>query len=198
MTTQPELTAEQLAEIERKFDPESAFRPTGPKLALFVSMVLVAMSVYHFYASGFGLIRELLHRGIHLAFVLGLGFLLFSWRRDAPDTRWQDKRFAFQGVAILDIIFCLLAVGAALYLPLLPPEIVSERVGNPGPFEVFMGSALLLITLEVARRSIGPTLPLIALVFIYFALYGPQFPGALKHGGTSWLGFINHLSLIHI
>ena len=118
MTTQPELTAVQLAEIERKFDPETAFRPTGPKLALVVTAILVAMSVYHFYASGFGLIRELLHRGIHLAFVLGLGFLLFSWRRDAHGTRWQDKRFAFQGVAILDVIFSLLAVGAALYLPL--------------------------------------------------------------------------------
>jgi len=162
MTTQPELTAEQLAKIERKFDPETAYRPTGPKLAILISAVLVAMSVYHFYASGFGLIRELLHRGIHLAFVLGLGFLLFSWRRDAVGVRWQDKRFSFEGVAILDL-------------------------GNPAPSDVFMGSALLLITLEVARRSIGPTLPLIAMFFIYFALFGPQFPGALKHGGTSWL-----------
>ena len=28
----PELTAEELAEIERKFDPETAFRPTGTTL----------------------------------------------------------------------------------------------------------------------------------------------------------------------
>lgn len=193
MTTQPELTAEQLAEIERKYDPETAYRPTGPKIAFLISAILVAMSVYHFYASGFGLIRELLHRGIHLAFVLGLGFLLFSWRRAPESARWQDKRFAIQGVSILDILFCLLAVGAALYLPLLPPEAVSERVGNPAQSDIFMGSALLLITLEVARRSIGPTLPLIALVFILFALFGQFAPGALKHGGTSWLGFINHI-----
>ena len=73
----PELTAEELAEIERKFDPETAFRPTGKALGFFIAAVLVAMSVYHFYASGFGLIRELLHRGIHLSFVLGLVFLLF-------------------------------------------------------------------------------------------------------------------------
>jgi len=193
MTAQPELTAEELAKIERKFDPETAHRVTGPTVAMIISVLLVAMSVYHFYASGFGLIRELLHRGIHLAFVLGLGFLLFSWRRDPYGTRWQDKRFAINGIAIMDIIFSILAVGAALYLPLLPPEVVSERVGNPSEFDVFMGSALLIITLEVARRSIGPTLPIIALIFILFALYGQYAPGALKHGGTSWLGFINHI-----
>ena len=68
--TTPELTPEQLAEIERKFDPETAFRNTGKLLGYVISFILVLMSVYHFYASGFGLVRELLHRGIHLSFVL--------------------------------------------------------------------------------------------------------------------------------
>ena len=76
-----QLTAEKLEEIERKYDPETAFRPTGPILASIVSVALVAMSLYHFYASGFGLIRELLHRGIYLSFVLGLVFLLFGMRK---------------------------------------------------------------------------------------------------------------------
>ena len=84
MTTQPELTAEQLAEIERKFDPESAFRPTGPKLALFVSVVLVAMSVYHFYASGFGLIRELLHEASISLSSWGLVFCCFRGGETRP------------------------------------------------------------------------------------------------------------------
>ncbi|MGB2433970.1 MAG: TRAP transporter permease, partial [Paracoccaceae bacterium] len=51
-TLSPELTAEELAEIERKFDPETAFRPMGTTLGFFIAAVLVAMSVYHFYASG--------------------------------------------------------------------------------------------------------------------------------------------------
>ena len=79
--TIPELSAEQLAEIERKYDPETAFRATGKILGFWISAALVAMSVYHFYASGFGLVRELVHRGIHLSFVLGLVFLLFGLRK---------------------------------------------------------------------------------------------------------------------
>ncbi|NRB20395.1 MAG: TRAP transporter permease [Rhodobacteraceae bacterium] len=191
--TIPELTPEQLAEIEREFDPETAFRPTGPQLALFIAGVLVAMSVYHFYASGFGLIRELLHRGIHLSFVLGLVYLLFGWRKSDGLTPAAPAWYRVQGVPILDILFSMLAVGAALYLPLLPPEIVADRVGNPSQSDILMGTALLVLTLEATRRSVGPTLPIIALLFIGFALFGPWMPGALKHGGSSWLGLINHL-----
>jgi len=189
----PKLTPEQLAEIERKFDPELAFRQTGKTFTIIISTALVAMSAYHFYASGFGLIRELLHRGIYLSFVLGLVFLLFSWRKPVEGVVAGPAWYRFSGIPILDIILSILAVIASLYLPLLPPEIVSERVGNPSQGDVMMGTALLVLVLEAARRSIGPTLPIIALIFIAFAIFGPYAPGALKHGGTSWLGLINHL-----
>lgn len=187
------LTAEQLAEIERQFDPETAFRATGKKLGFLISGILVAMSLYHFYASGPGLIRELLHRSIHLSFVLGLVFLMFSWRKTPSSDVASRAWYRIEGVAVLDILFAFLAVGAALYLPLLPPEIVSQRVGNPSEIDVLMGTILLVLTLEASRRSVGPTLPIIAMLFIAFALFGPYAPGALKHGGTSWLGLINHL-----
>lgn len=188
-----ELTPEQLAEIERKFDPETAFRPTGRMLGHVIALALVAMSVYHFYASGFGLIRELLHRGIHLSFVLGLVFLLFGLRKSDPTNTVPKAWYRFDGVPLVDIMLAVLAVGAAMYLPLLPSTIVAERVGNPSQFDVFMGSALLLLTLEATRRSVGPTLPIIAILFLVFAYFGPLMPGALKHGGASWLGIINHL-----
>jgi TRAP transporter 4TM/12TM fusion protein len=190
--TDRELTPEELAEIERKYDPETAFRATGKQLGFLIAAALVAMSVYHFYASGFGLIRELLHRGIHLSFVLGLVFMLFGWRKE-DGTIPRAGLTRIQGVPILDMVFSLLAVGAALYLPLLPHDIVSERVGNPTQSDGLVGTALLVLTLEATRRSVGPTLPIIALCFVAFAYFGPWMPGALKHGGSSWLGIINHL-----
>ena len=193
MTDQSNLSEEDLASIERKYDPELAFRPTGPTMAAIISIPLVALAVYQYYASGFGLIRELLHRGIFLSFMLGLLFLLFAWRRsvttDLPPKAW----WRFDGVSILDIALAILGVAAAMYLPLLPPEAVSQRVGNPDPFDIFMGTALLLLVLEATRRSVGWTLPFIACLFIGFAIFGPIMPGALKHGGASWTGLINHL-----
>ncbi|MDA8586519.1 TRAP transporter permease [Rhodobacteraceae bacterium] len=187
------LSAEQLDAIERKYDPETAFRSTGKLVGYFISAVLIAMSAYHFYASGFGLIRELLHRGIHLAFVLGLIFLLFGFRRESHDVNVPRRWYRPDGIPLSDYLLCVLAVIASLYLPLIPPEIVATRVGNPSSFDVFMGSALLLLTLEAARRSVGPTLPVIAIIFMGFALFGPYAPGALKHAGTTWTGLVNHL-----
>ena len=190
--TTPAITPEQLAEIEREFDPETAFRPTGKNLGFLIAAILVSMSVYHFYASGFGLIRELVHRGIHLSFVLGLVFLLFGLRKSGNEVA-PKAWYRFDGVPLIDVVLAILAVAAAMYLPLLPPEALAQRVGNPSPSDIFMGSCLLILTLEATRRSIGPTLPIIGLLFIGFAYFGPWMPGALKHGGSSWLGIINHL-----
>ena len=190
--TIPELSAEQLAEIERKYDPETAFRATGKILGFWISAALVAMSVYDFYASGFGLVRELVHRGIHLSFVLGLVFLLFGLRKS--NNNMQSKVwYRFDGVPLADMMMAVLAITAAMYLPLLPATALAQRVGNPSSLDIFMGTALLFLTLEATRRSVGPTLPIIGLLFIAFAYFGPWMPGALKHGGSSWLGIINHL-----
>jgi len=122
-----------------------------------------------------------------------LVFLLFSWKRADSTELAKNTWYRVNGVAILDLVFCVAAVAAALYLPLLPPEVVADRVGNPAQIDVLMGTILLVLTLEATRRSVGPTLPIIGMIFIAFALFGPYAPGALKHGGTSWLGLINHL-----
>ena len=109
------LTSEQLDEIERRYDPETAFRPTGTVIAAVVSLALVAMSAYHFYASGFGLIRELLHRGIHLSFVLGLVFLLFGFRRATTTSLPPAAWYRFNGVALIDFVFSVLVNIAQVY-----------------------------------------------------------------------------------
>src|SRR5210317_904716 len=183
---------EDLKKIEEKYDPQLSFRTIGPKLSFIVTAILVSMSLYHFWASGFGLVREVLHRGIHISYVIGLVFIVFSWKKNTED-RINNSLFYFQNVSILDYIFAILTVASALYLPLLPSEILASRVGNPELIDVVMGSILIILTLEAARRSVGPTLPIISVIFILFAIFGPYAPGALKHGGTSWLGFVNHI-----
>ncbi|HED14962.1 MAG TPA: TRAP transporter permease [Gammaproteobacteria bacterium] len=182
-------------ELEQRYDPEMAFRATGPRLGLLVTTALVAMSIYHYYAAGFGLIRELVHRGIHLSFVLGLIFILFGTRHHTGSAEIKKAWYRFDGIGIWDLCFSLLAVVATMYLPLLPPEIVSSHVGAPVTSDVVMGTILLLLVLEATRRSVGPTLPIIAIIFILYAVFGIYAPGVLKHPGASWPGLINHLYL---
>jgi TRAP transporter 4TM/12TM fusion protein len=182
-----------LAELERKYDPEMAFRPTGKAVALMVTAALVAMSLYHYYAAGFGLVRELIHRGIHISFVLGLIFIVFGATRRENDTLYPSSPLRPGGIGLWDWAFCLLAVVAALYLPLLPANAVAVRVGNPSAFDVFMGTALIVLTLEAARRSIGWTLTAIAVAFMCYGLFGQYMPGVFRHPGASWSALVNHL-----
>jgi len=186
-----ELSAQELAAIERKYDSESAFRPTGRKIGAVITTTLVAMTLYHIYQSGFGTTNELMRFGVHLSFVLGLTFLLFSWRRSSDTTLPPNTWYRFDGVNFLDIVLAVLAVAAAMYLPLLPLDVAAARAGNPNSMDTFMGSVVLLFTLEAARRSIGPTLPAIALIFVLYAIFGRYAPGPLIHAGVSWSGFVD-------
>ena len=180
------ISSKKVSDLQKKYEVKTNERELKYFLKSFAFYALALMSIYHFYASGFGTIREILHRGIHISFVVGLVFIFYSWKK----IDHNKKNFK---IPYIDIIFSILVVVSALYLPLLPPEVLASRVGNPENLEIIMGSFLIILTLEAARRSIGFTLPFICVIFILFAIFGPYFPGALKHGGASWVGFVNHI-----
>ena len=50
-----------------------------------------------------------------------------------------------------------------------------------------------MLLLEATRRAMGWPLPVIAIVFMLYALAGPAFPGLLKHSGAPWSSLVNHL-----
>ncbi len=179
--------------LERHYDPELNFRPMGRRAGLFVAGALILMSLYHLQAAGLGPPRELVHKGIHLAFVLGLVFLVFGVTRGAYAQGPRSGLLFPGGIPLWDWALAASAVVVALYLPLLPTEQVAMRVGNPDTSDVVAGTLLLLIVLEAARRSMGWTLPIIVLIFVLYALFGRYAPGMLKHPGTSWTGLVNHL-----
>ena len=70
-----------VAELEAKYDSEMRFRPMANIAATTVTTLLIALSCFHYYTAGFGLLREATHRGVHLAFVLGLIFLVFAFNK---------------------------------------------------------------------------------------------------------------------
>ncbi len=179
-----------LAQLEQTFDPELRFRPTVAPASYVVKGGLIALSLFHFYTAGFGLLAETTHRGVHLAFVLGLIFLVFAGGKAAQHPA-RSSGSAPGGVPLLDWALALACVLSVLYLPYVFADLAS-RVGNPDTLDVVMGTVLLLTLLEATRRSMGPALPLIALGFTVYALAGNYFPGMLKYAGTSWSQMINH------
>lgn len=180
-----------LQELEEKFDPEMRFRPYVPPASLIVKWLLIALSCFHFYTAGFGLLRETTHRGIHMAFVLGLIFLVFAFNKRDYDRIPKHTVLSPGGIPLVDWLLGIAAAASVLYIPYIFDDL-AFRVGNPGTLDVIMGSILIVCLLEATRRSMGWPLPLIAIGFMLYAMAGQYFPGLLKHPGASWSQLVNH------
>lgn len=181
--------------LARKYDREISFRPMSRTADWITSWLLVALTLFHYYSAWSSLVRELLFRGIHIALVLGLIFLVFAVRRQGNATPPSVGPLRPGGIPLLDWLLALAAAIVALYLPLLPTQIVAQRVGNPDLLDVVAGTILIGLVLEATRRCMGWTLPAIASLFILYAVFGQYAPGVLVHPGASWPGLVNHLYL---
>src|SRR5215218_7479033 len=102
MSTVTEIDPSALAQLEEKFDPEMRFRPTVPPATYVVKWLLIALSCFHYYTAGFGLLRETTHRGVHMAFVLGLIFLVFAASKKSLEQPPQRGAFYIGGVPLVD------------------------------------------------------------------------------------------------
>ena len=189
--TAPAIDDAQLQQLESKYDPEMRFRPVTAGAATFVGTLLIVLSLFHYYTAGFGLLQEITHRGVHLAFVLGLIFLVFPQRHALLERPAEHRWYAPGSIPWFDWLLALGIAASVLYVPWIFDDL-AFRVGNPGTLDVVMGSILIIALLEATRRSMGWPLPIIALGFSFYALFGPYFPGLLQHAGSSWSQFINH------
>jgi TRAP transporter 4TM/12TM fusion protein len=188
-----ELDETQARALEEKFDPEIRFRPLAPLGAWVVGIALVALSCFHYYTAGFGLLPELIHRGVHLSFVLGLVFMVFplvGYGEKAESTWYRPL-----GIPLYDWLLFVLALVSVLHVPLIPLDDLAFRVGNPSTTDVILGGILVLLLLEATRRTVGWPLPVIAIAFMAYAIFGRSIPGILVHPGATPAQLINHLYL---
>ncbi|MCP4979471.1 MAG: TRAP transporter fused permease subunit, partial [Gammaproteobacteria bacterium] len=154
--------------------------------------------------AGFGTPVDHLHMGIHLTGLFILIFASFPFIRtqSALELR-QATLWRWGNIPVYDWLFAAVGVTAALFLALswsgltlfgyeIPEQAL--RQGAPSTPDIFLGTSLVVLVLEITRRSLGFVLPIIILVFIAYALLGPYMPlQILKHPGVDWHQFINNM-----
>ena len=65
--------------------------------------------------------------------------------------------------------------------------VLGDRAGNETTLDYVIALIGLVLVLEATRRAIGWTLPILCLLFILYAMLGPQMPDWLfPHAGLSW------------
>ncbi|WP_137127886.1 TRAP transporter permease [Roseomonas sp. HF4] len=180
------LDLDAAAELEKKYDSEVSFRELRGVTAAIVSTLLVALSAFHYYTAGFGILTEHWHKSIHLAAVLGLIFIMFPTRLDGLPR--------IGGVPVHDWLLALLVAAACFYLPIVFDEL-TFRIGMPNSWDMVMGTVMIVLVLEATRRAMGWVLPAIVVIFILYGLFGNHLSGVLAHPGSNWEGFLSHVYL---
>ena len=200
------LDIEAAEELERQYDSGLNLRPVSPWLATAFSYTAIIFAIYHYVTAGIGVPVDYWHMGIHLTGLFFLVFVGFPFLRSADAmTLRKDRPLAIGNVPIFDWLCAIAGALAALYLgfswlgvniPAIGFELPEQalRQGDPAPTDIFFGTILVFLALEIARRTLGPVLPCIIAVFIAYALLGPYIPiQILKHPGVDWRQFINNM-----
>lgn len=174
-----------LDDLMRKYDTESRFRLLSGWQAKFVMFIAIAMSCFHFYTSGFGLLLAQKQGAVHLAFTLCLVFLLY------PMSSKQSKT---SGIPWYDFIVAAIGVASAMYIVVFFNDLVM-RSGLPTTTDLVMGFLLIATLLEATRRISNPILPCLAIVALLYCYFGRYMPDMIAHRGFSVSRIINHMYL---
>lgn len=130
---------------------------------------------------GFGVFNSTEARSIHLAFALFLAFLAYPALKRSP----RDY------IPIQDWIFAIAAAFAAGYIFLFYDQL-AQRPGRPNTMDIITACVGMVLLLEATRRSLGPALTVLGIVFLAYTFLGPYMPTLLAHQGATLAGAVNH------
>jgi len=148
-------------------DEEATVAATAGVLAGVRNVVAVALSLFILYTAGFGEFTATLQRAVPLLAAALLIFIVFPGRFRALDALWAAG-----------------AVFALGYLILFHADI-AERIGWETNWDYTAGVVGTIVVIEIARRTTGWALPILAVVFLLYALFGDTLPGILGHPNLS-------------
>ena len=175
------ISEEQLRKAEEYVQQEegAANRLAG-WVGVAVTGIAVTMTLFHLYAA-YDIVPTQELRYIHVAFVLLLSFLLFPLAsRFRNHVQWFDIIPALAGIGI--IIYAL--AGGDDFL---------DRAAVPDRWDVILGGIFIVLVLEAARRTTGPIMPIVAILFIAYAMFGPYLPPPWTHRGFDVARLVGHL-----
>ncbi len=157
------------------------------------SIVSLLMGIFHVYTGYFGQLNYVSQRGFHLAFGITIVLLANPLHEHFFKKKFSGIRTFELFARVIDIVL-IVAVWTAVFMARDEIAHISERLGVVTPMATWAGALLLIIVLEATRRCLGWIMPIMALVFIAYALAGPYLPLAIAHRGYSATRIFQFLS----
>lgn len=146
---------------------------SGFSFKLFAGMAFV-LALFQIWAVVWGRLNPINQMAIHLAFILGLTFMVYSYSKKTSSSHTPTW---------IDYTCMLLALAAGIYFTLHAARI-GERIPIMHPLtyaDIFFGLVFVLLSVEAARRTIGFPVIIIVLIGVVYALGGHHLNGILAH-----------------
>jgi len=129
-------------------------------------------------------------RSIHLALAILLCFFSYPAFKKSPRNIIPAGDWALAGVGAFCAFYLFLF--SREYMGWVFGTTLSDRPANPNMTDIIVSVAGVLVLLEATRRSLGPPLAIVALVFLGYTFLGPYAPGLLAWKGASFGAVADH------
>ncbi len=155
-------------------------REFSGKTAWFIGALFVGFVVWSLYGAIFP-VETYLFRLVHMGFIFALAFLVY------PSARRTDRWSKYA-----DILLAILGV-ATIAWAVLDLDKFIRRSTLPEPTDMLFGLLLILLLLELSRRSVGLVFTLVVFGFLLYTAYGNVIPGVLGHKGYDFERIVGHM-----
>ena len=153
----------------------------GTVLAQAVFAVAVAFSAFQIYMSAYSPLPSIVIRSVHVGFLLLIAFLT------TPRGPGAGGRIGWDGWLLGAAAFT-----ASLYHWIFQTDLIL-RSGDPSTADLLVGSLMVVLVFEAARRLMGLALPLICAFFLLYILLGHLMPRPLGHRGYGFDQVVDHM-----
>ncbi|MDP2134093.1 MAG: TRAP transporter permease, partial [Sulfuritalea sp.] len=130
-------------------------------------------------------LSSLVIRSLHVGFLLCITFILYPAFK-------SGGRLSKVGAG--DTVLAFGALALSTYHWVFEAELI-QRSGDPSTLDMIVGTALVLLCFEAARRILGLALPIVCGLFLLYGMFGQYLPGELGHRGYGFDQIVNQLAL---
>jgi TRAP transporter 4TM/12TM fusion protein len=120
-------------------------------------------------------------RAVHVILGISLASLTYPYGK----SNQEDKKISLWDLFVISII---IVANVNTFLKAMQIYMVP---GSASTFDMIIGSFLILVILDTARRSVGWAIPIFVVLLFLYVLAGPIMPGIWRLSGLSWEFVIN-------
>jgi TRAP-type uncharacterized transport system fused permease subunit len=170
---------------QEEFSEHGVQRRLGGGWLAALNAIALAFSTYQLIVAAFHPLSSLVIRSLHVGFLLCITFILY------PAFKSGGK---LSKVGAGDTALAFGALALSTYHWVFEAELI-QRSGDPSNVDLFVGTALVILTFEATRRILGLALPIVCGLFLLYGMFGQYLPGELAHRGYGFDQIVNQLAL---